>query len=79
MPTVLITGANRGLGFEFARQYAADGWRVSATCRKPVSAGELRRLAESSRGKVDIIALDVTDAESINNRHCNLATSLSTS
>lgn len=35
MPTVLVTGANRGLGLEFARQYAADGWDVIATCREP--------------------------------------------
>ena len=34
MPTVLITGANRGLGLEFARQYAADGWSVIATARQ---------------------------------------------
>ena len=34
MPTVLITGANRGLGLEFARQYAADGWSVIAACRQ---------------------------------------------
>lgn len=33
MPTVLITGANRGIGREFARQYEAGGWRVIATCR----------------------------------------------
>ena len=33
MPTVLITGANRGLGLEFVRQYAADGARVTATAR----------------------------------------------
>jgi NAD(P)-dependent dehydrogenase (short-subunit alcohol dehydrogenase family) len=30
---ILITGANRGLGFEFASQYLAEGWRVFATCR----------------------------------------------
>src|SRR6478752_1817609 len=35
MPTVLITGANRGLGLEFARQYASDGWDVIATAREP--------------------------------------------
>ena len=34
MPTVLITGANRGIGLEFARQYAADGWQVVATVRE---------------------------------------------
>lgn len=33
MPTLLITGANRGLGLEFARQYSADGWDVVATAR----------------------------------------------
>jgi NAD(P)-dependent dehydrogenase (short-subunit alcohol dehydrogenase family) len=35
MPTVLITGANRGLGLEFARQYASDGWDIIATAREP--------------------------------------------
>jgi len=34
MPSVLITGANRGLGLEFARQYASDGWAVVATARE---------------------------------------------
>ena len=44
MPSALITGANRGLGLEFARQYLADGWQVYAACRDPDSASELRRL-----------------------------------
>lgn len=35
MPTVLVTGANRGIGLEFARQYLADGWTVIATTRRP--------------------------------------------
>lgn len=34
MPHVLITGANRGLGLEFARQYSGDGWTVTATVRE---------------------------------------------
>jgi NAD(P)-dependent dehydrogenase (short-subunit alcohol dehydrogenase family) len=34
MPSILITGANRGLGYEFAKQYAADGWQVYAAARK---------------------------------------------
>ena len=65
MPSVLITGANRGLGLEFARQYLADGWQVYATCRHPASASELRRLADSSGHKLRILALDVTEPGSI--------------
>jgi NAD(P)-dependent dehydrogenase (short-subunit alcohol dehydrogenase family) len=61
MTSTLITGANRGLGFEFARQYLADGWQVYAACRDPASASELRRLAEDSDDKLRILAMDVTD------------------
>jgi len=57
--TVLITGANRGLGLEFARQYAAAGWTVIATARSPESATELNDLG------VRVMQLDVTDQESI--------------
>ena len=56
MPTVLITGANRGLGLEFARQYASEGWDVIGTCRDPSEAGELSALPNSR-----IQALDMTD------------------
>ncbi|MDH5556096.1 MAG: SDR family oxidoreductase [Alphaproteobacteria bacterium] len=55
MPTVLITGASRGIGGEFARQYAADGWRVIATCRNP----------DSYDGAGEVHALDVADADSV--------------
>jgi NAD(P)-dependent dehydrogenase (short-subunit alcohol dehydrogenase family) len=55
MPTVLITGANRGIGLEFATQYAAAGWRVHAACREPVSADALKGLA----GDVRLHRLDV--------------------
>ena len=66
MPSVLITGANRGLGLEFARQYLASGWQVYAGCRQPSSASELRRLADCKRRqKLRIMALDVTDEASI--------------
>jgi NAD(P)-dependent dehydrogenase (short-subunit alcohol dehydrogenase family) len=65
MPAILITGANRGLGLEFARQYAADGWRVFATCRDPVSASNLKNLADASNGAMEIVALDVADLASI--------------
>lgn len=45
MPSILITGSNRGLGLEWVRQYASDGWRVYATCRHPDQADELKILA----------------------------------
>ena len=57
--TVLVTGANRGLGLEFARQYAADGWRVIACCRNPKDAPELKKI------KAEVHALDVTAQDSI--------------
>lgn len=56
MPTVLITGANRGLGLEFARQYAAEGAEVIATCRNPDAAIDLRALP----GRIAVERLDVT-------------------
>jgi NAD(P)-dependent dehydrogenase (short-subunit alcohol dehydrogenase family) len=65
MPSVLISGANRGLGLEFARQYAADGWQVYAGYRDLSSASKLRRLANTSDDKIRIMALDVTDPASI--------------
>jgi NAD(P)-dependent dehydrogenase (short-subunit alcohol dehydrogenase family) len=65
MPSALITGANRGLGLEFARQYLGDGWQVYAACRNPASASELRRLAGNSDDKLQILAMDVTDTASI--------------
>jgi NAD(P)-dependent dehydrogenase (short-subunit alcohol dehydrogenase family) len=65
VPSVLITGANRGLGFEFAKQYLADGWQVYAACRDPDSASELRRLADASGHKLRILNLDVTDLSSV--------------
>lgn len=62
--TVLITGADRGLGLEFVRQYAARGDTVIATCRHPDSASELQALAARSRSIV-IEQLDVSDDASI--------------
>ena len=59
MPSVFITGANRGIGLELARQYIADDWRVFATCRNPQQANELTELAEQSGGQVSLHALDV--------------------
>ena len=65
MSAVLITSANRGLGLEFAAQYIADGWHVYAACRQPKSAEKLQRLAQNDNNRVDVFAMDVTKASSI--------------
>jgi NAD(P)-dependent dehydrogenase (short-subunit alcohol dehydrogenase family) len=57
--TVLVTGANRGLGLEFAKQYQAAGWNVVGTAREPDAAVELKALG------VRIEALDVASDESV--------------
>lgn len=62
---VLVTGANRGLGLEFARQYAADGWLVFAGCRSPEDARELNELTGRSGGRIRAVAIDVTSAASV--------------
>jgi NAD(P)-dependent dehydrogenase (short-subunit alcohol dehydrogenase family) len=59
MPSVFITGANRGLGLEFARQYAADGWQVIAACRQPAAATALAELG------AEVVGLDIGDFASI--------------
>lgn len=53
--TVLVTGANRGLGLEFCNQYAGAGWHVIATCRSPAQEGKLGQLG------VDVRPLDTAD------------------
>ena len=63
MPNVLITGANRGIGLELARQYREAGWRVFATCRHPAEAADLQELAHSDT--VSIHRLDVTSVDDI--------------
>lgn len=64
MPTILISGTNRGIGLEFVRQYAQDGWRVYACCRNPDEAHELKQLA-ARHDNVSIHALDVADHKQI--------------
>lgn len=59
MPTVLISGANRGIGLELARQYRADDWDVFATARHPGKADELRDTGAS------VLPLDAADPASI--------------
>ncbi|MBT5890487.1 MAG: SDR family oxidoreductase [Chromatiales bacterium] len=64
MQKILITGANRGLGLEFTRQYAAEGWHIIACCRSPESADELKTLA-AGNSNIIIEKLDVADFAAI--------------
>jgi len=59
--SVLVTGASRGLGLEFARQYADEGWRVYATCRDVTRPGGLSGL----KGDIIVLPLEVTEKRSI--------------
>ena len=65
MSNILVTGANRGLGLEWVRQYADDGWRVFATCRHPQEANSLRQMAAQNKS-ISIHRLDVTRPQEIN-------------
>jgi len=65
MSNIVITGANRGIGLELARQYAQAGNSVFAFCRTPTPADALNALAQSSNGRVSVHAMDVSDDASI--------------
>jgi len=71
--TILITGANRGLGLALTQLYAEAGARIIATCRSPENALELNRLAASTRGRVSSYPLDVTNARQIRALNAALA------
>jgi NAD(P)-dependent dehydrogenase (short-subunit alcohol dehydrogenase family) len=59
-PTILVTGANRGIGYEFVKQYAARNWNVIATCRNPDKADELKAFA-ADHDNVIVERLDLVD------------------
>ena len=65
MPTILITGANRGLGLEFTRQYLTEGCTVIAACRTPGTAQALQQLERDSRGALTLLEVDVADGASV--------------
>ena len=62
--TVLITGANRGLGLEFVRQYSQLGWSVLACSRDPSNANELQIL-QKEFSSIEIFQLDVGNLDEI--------------
>lgn len=61
----IVTGANRGIGLEFAKALSGRGDDVIATARNPSAAEELNALSESSDGSVRVLQLDITDPESV--------------
>lgn len=60
MTTLLITGTSRGIGLEFTKQYAEDGWQVIACCRDPERALALQSLAKL-HANIRLVDLDVAD------------------
>jgi NAD(P)-dependent dehydrogenase (short-subunit alcohol dehydrogenase family) len=66
MPTLLVTGANRGIGREFVRQYGADGWEVIATVRDPAEAGAIE-------GAARVETLDMRDLAAVERFGARLA------
>ena len=64
MSTVLITGSNRGLGYEFVKQYSENGFNVLACCRNKNNAKELEELSITSN-KIKVYELDVGNVKAI--------------
>jgi NAD(P)-dependent dehydrogenase (short-subunit alcohol dehydrogenase family) len=65
MATILVTGANRGLGLEFTRQYLAEGHAVIAATRNPGAAHRLRQLERDSKGSLTLVEADVADTAGV--------------
>jgi NAD(P)-dependent dehydrogenase (short-subunit alcohol dehydrogenase family) len=63
--SVVVSGANRGIGLELCRQYAAEGWTVHAGCRNPGRAAALREVEKAHGARVIVHSLDVTEPASV--------------
>ncbi len=76
MPTVLVTGANRGIGYEHVAQYAQKKWTVIACTRQPEKAIELLQLQDQYGTNFVIEELEVTNHKQIDelaNKYKNTA------
>jgi NAD(P)-dependent dehydrogenase (short-subunit alcohol dehydrogenase family) len=71
--TLFITGANRGIGLEFVKQYVQEGWQVIACCRDLASAHTLNSLAKQY-SQIQLCELDVSDFNQIDSLASTLAT-----
>jgi len=74
VPTVLVTGSNKGIGLELVRQYAARGARVIATARNPAEAKDLQALA-AANPRIVVEQLDITDHHGVDTLAAKYATS----
>ena len=74
MATILVTGAHRGLGLEFTRQYLSEGYAVIAATRNPGAAHRLRQLERDSKGNLSLVEADVADSASVRRAASNIQT-----
>ena len=65
MASILISGANRGIGLEFTRQYLEGGWLVYACCRAPEKADSLNKLVEEFGDLLSVYRMDVRNGEEV--------------
>ena len=76
MPTVMVTGANRGIGYEHVAQYARKQWNVIACARQPEKAIELLQLQDKYGANFIIEELEVTNhkqVDDLSQKHSNTA------
>jgi len=66
MSTILITGSNKGIGFELTKVFLENNWHTIACCRNPEKAHELNKIAKDSKN-IEIQELDVSNFAQIDN------------